>query len=143
MVLSNVNVSRYIRFIMNSQTLRERNFVFEHNGLLFKYKEKIILLGSGQPREVFDLANDESSNTPATVKSAVENDWILTNLTNYNRNNFGRNTPCSRSNSSSSTLGTHSCRRISSDCTTERRVLMSYLPGENVTNNMQHQITDL
>lgn len=96
MVLSNVNVSRYIRFIMNSQTLRERNFVSEHNGLLFKYKEKIILLGSGQPREVFDLANDESSNTPATVKSAVENDWILTNLTNYNRNNFGRNTPIHR-----------------------------------------------
>lgn len=71
---------------MNAQEIFDRSFVFEHNGVLYRYVEKIIKIGNGEPSMSIDLTgNTITPSQPSTVQrlsSAIRNDDILIDLTN-------------------------------------------------------------
>lgn len=50
---------------MAEQEIGHRSFIIEHNGILYRYIEKIIQIGYSEPSEIIDLSEDDTSNDEA------------------------------------------------------------------------------
>lgn len=76
---------------MSGQVVRERSFVFEHGGKIYKYVEKIMIVADSEPTVTIDLTEDQPSGTSRQetpiqrLGAAIEDDWIIIGLSSPGR----------------------------------------------------------